>query len=45
LPVVAGCLIPMGEIQPTGVDSLSALVLRLDIEPKWVQNRYFFERF
>jgi hypothetical protein len=45
LPVAAGCLIPLGEIQPAGVDPLSTLVLRLDIEPKWVQNKYFFEKF
>ena len=42
-PVVAGCLIPVGEVQPAGVDPLSALVLRIDIEPKWVQHKYFFE--
>ena len=45
LPAVAGCLIPVGEVQPAGVDPLSALVLRLDIEPKWVQHKYFFEQF
>jgi hypothetical protein len=44
LPVVAGCLIRIGEIQPTGVDPLATLVLRLDIEPKWVQHKYFFEQ-
>ena len=45
LPVVAGCLIPIGEIQPAAGEPLAALVLRLDLEPKWVQHRYFFERF
>jgi hypothetical protein len=44
LPVAAGCLIPVGEAQP-GIDSLSNLVLRLDVEPKWLQHKYFFEQF
>ena len=43
-PVAAGCLIPLGEIQ-LGRDSLSDLVLRLDVEPKWLQHKYFFEQF
>lgn len=44
LPSVASGLIPIGAIPPRDeqAETASTLAIRLDVEPKWVQHRYFF---